>query len=579
MPRAAAALPAHASPNGLSARRVLPLHTRVSVEYAGHYAGRHAGTVVGHRTSLGEHSTSLRKCSQVTEIQVSFDDGETSWFASTDPALRIMKQKTVGGARRVSLRCALSLQPLVDPARGEACTHDANCNYKELRAYVARKRQCPVAGCDSAIPRSRDIVRDLQFRDSLLTAGHAGATFGYWDPISGNFELEREMHARASMPNQPRLAGRRDELSKSSSTRSTSALRVGSSSRRLGSSSRGLGSSSMGLGSSSGSRAAGQACRTAVIELDMSDEDVDEEADECGDSDHVEEGDEDGDEDGTLLCGKDGCTKPVWHSGICVSVLGHRRDQKPVQMHTAEPAPSPRELMRQAREKHRLPPAKKPKLGDRVRGKFQGQIGGRNWFDGVVTAVYEDGTCDLDYDDGDNEERVAPRFVKAMADDEIEDREEPCEGCCEDETEDREEPEEVAEPEEPEEVEVVELEDNVEEIDEVEDGDARESLRGGQGREGGCEGQGRDGGRATPNENLEVENLEVENLEVENLEVENLETTFWVQCDRCSKWRRLLNGSSSLHSSLHSNSLDGEWTCANSVLPAYSCEDDESECH
>ena len=101
------------------------------------------------------------------------------------------------------------------------------------------------------------------------------------------------------------------------------------------------------------------------------------------------------------------------------------------------------------------------------------------------------------------------------------------------------------------------------------DGDARESLRGGQGREGGCEGQGRDGGRATPNENLEVENLEVENLE----------TTFWVQCDRCSKWRRLLNGSSSLHSSLHSNSLDGEWTCANSVLPAYSCEDDESECH
>jgi len=173
--------------------------------------------VVGHRTSLGEHSTSLRKCSQVTEIQVSFDDGETSWFASTDPALRIMKQKPVGGARRVSLRCALSLQPLVDPARGEACTHDANCNYNELRAYVARKRQCPVAGCDSAIPRSRDIVRDLQFRDSLLTAvgaGDGGATFGYWDPISGNFELDGEMHARASMPKQPRLAGRCDELSR-----------------------------------------------------------------------------------------------------------------------------------------------------------------------------------------------------------------------------------------------------------------------------------------------------------------------------------------------------------------------------
>ena len=562
-------MPAHASPPRLSARSVLPLHTRVSVEYAGPYAGRHAGTVVGHRTSLGEHSTSLRKCSQVTEIQVSFDDGETSWFASTDPALRIMKQKPVGGARRVSLRCALSLQPLVDPARGEACTHDANCNYKELRAYVARKRQCPVAGCDSAIPRSRDIVRELQFRDSLLTAvgaGDGGATFGYWDPISGNFELDGEVHARASMPKQPRLAGRRDELSRSSSTRSTSASRMGSSSRRLGSSSRGLGSSSMGLGSSSGSssRAAGQACSTAVIELDMSDEDVGEESDEDADGncDHVEEGDEEGNEDGveegdeegneedvgeegadgrvgsalgTHLCGKDGCTKPVWHSGICTSVLGYRRDQKPVQMYTAEPAPSPRELMRQARNEGRLPPSKKPMLGDRVRGKYQGQIGGRNWYDGVVTAVHEDGTCDLHYDDGDCEERVAPRFIKAIA---------------EDETLDREEPEEVAEPEEQEEVEVVELEDNVpvEEGDEVEDGDARESL---------IEDQGREDGRTTPNENLE--------------------TTFWVQCDRCCKWRRLLNGSSSLHSSLHSSSLDGEWTCANSVLRAYSCEDDESE--
>jgi len=240
---------------------------------------------------------------------------------------------------------------------------------------------------------------------------------------------------------------------------------------------------------------------------------------------------------GTHLCGKDGCTKPMWHSGICTSVLGYRRDQKPVQMYTAEPAPSPRELMRQARNEGRLPPSKKPMLGDRVRGKYQGQIGGRNWFDGVVTAVHEDGSCDLHYDDGDCEERVAPRFIKAIA---------------EDETLDREEPEEVAEPEEQEEVEVVELEDNVpvEEGDEVEDGDARESL---------IEDQGREDGRTTPNENLE--------------------TTFWVQCDRCCKWRRLLNGSSSLHSSLHSSSLDGEWTCANSVLRAYSCEDDESECH
>jgi hypothetical protein len=140
---------------------------------------------------------------------------------------------------------------------------------------------------------------------------------------------------------------------------------------------------------------------------------------------------------GAQLCAKDGCTKPAWHSGICVSVLGYRRDQKRVQMYTAEPAPGPRERMRQAGEKRRLPPSEKPKLGDRVRGKYQGQIGGRNWYDGVVTAVHEDGTCNLHYDDGDYEERVAPRFIRVIAEEEIE--------------EEIEEAEEEAEPEEPEE--------------------------------------------------------------------------------------------------------------------------------
>ena len=65
--------------------------------------------------------------------------------------------------------------------------------------------------------------------------------------------------------------------------------------------------------------------------------------------------------DGIYLCGKDGCTKPAWHSGLCVAVFGSRRDKKPVQTFTAEPAPSSRELIRQAREEGRLPPAKKPK--------------------------------------------------------------------------------------------------------------------------------------------------------------------------------------------------------------------------
>jgi len=53
--------------------------------------------------------------------------------------------------------------------------------------------------------------------------------------------------------------------------------------------------------------------------------------------------------------------------------------------------------------------------GQRVRAKFQGDIGGVNWFPGTVTAVHADGKCDIFYeDDGDSEERVAPRFVKVL---------------------------------------------------------------------------------------------------------------------------------------------------------------------
>ena len=127
---------------------------------------------------------------------------------------------------------------------------------------------------------------------------------------------------------------------------------------------------------------------------------------------------------GTALCGWGGCTKPARHPGLCVSVPDSRREEEPVRMYTAEPTPSPRELIRQARMEGRLSPSKNPKLGDRVRGKYQGQMGGHNWFDGVVTAVHEDGTCDLHYDDGDYEERVAPRFIKVIAEAETEEREE-----------------------------------------------------------------------------------------------------------------------------------------------------------
>ena len=51
-------------------------------------------------------------------------------------------------------------------------------------------------------------------------------------------------------------------------------------------------------------------------------------------------------------------------------------------------------------------------ISERVKGKYQGKIGGENWFDGTVRCVHEDGTCDIMYDDGDQEHRVQTRYVK-----------------------------------------------------------------------------------------------------------------------------------------------------------------------
>lgn len=53
--------------------------------------------------------------------------------------------------------------------------------------------------------------------------------------------------------------------------------------------------------------------------------------------------------------------------------------------------------------------------GQQVQGKYQGDIGGVNWFPGVVTAARDDGTYDLLYDDGDTEEEVDPKFIRVEA--------------------------------------------------------------------------------------------------------------------------------------------------------------------
>ena len=70
---------------------------------------------------------------------------------------------------RLELRCAISMRPLTDPVRLRSCAHAARCNFEELRQHVARCHTCPLAGCDTALGRTRDVERDTTLRARLLS--------------------------------------------------------------------------------------------------------------------------------------------------------------------------------------------------------------------------------------------------------------------------------------------------------------------------------------------------------------------------------------------------------------------------
>lgn len=69
--------------------------------------------------------------------------------------------------KQLPLRCSISHQRLLDPAHMSACTHLPTCNYGALVAYVARCRQCPVAGCTAQGLRSRSVMRDDALREGI----------------------------------------------------------------------------------------------------------------------------------------------------------------------------------------------------------------------------------------------------------------------------------------------------------------------------------------------------------------------------------------------------------------------------
>ena len=70
------------------------------------------------------------------------------------------------------------------------------------------------------------------------------------------------------------------------------------------------------------------------------------------------------------------------------------------------------------REEDAVSPAAVPpfRVGDEVEARWNYREGGLTWYLGRIAAVHRDGSCDVAYDDGDFEERVAPHLIRTPFD-------------------------------------------------------------------------------------------------------------------------------------------------------------------
>jgi len=142
-------------------------HARVKIIVRG--KGQPA-RVVGHREVMGTHRA-------IVELEVHLDGTGSSIFlspkdvaekvrplaAECDDADVILVQ---GAWRPLSLSCVFSLQPLVDPARGDSCQHVAVCNFEHLLHEASATRKCPAVGCMHSLS-ARKLVREEKLRESL----------------------------------------------------------------------------------------------------------------------------------------------------------------------------------------------------------------------------------------------------------------------------------------------------------------------------------------------------------------------------------------------------------------------------
>ena len=152
---------------------------RVSVEWP-HHRLRYPGTVTGWKIALSR----TRRNTPEHIYCVSYDDLQLCEHALDDAKarawqLRAVNEEVEDGWRQLDLTCVISKRRLETPARGEQCRHPALCNEAELRAYVGRKKQCPIASCPARLERTAAIVRDTELQAQLARLPPSAERFWY----------------------------------------------------------------------------------------------------------------------------------------------------------------------------------------------------------------------------------------------------------------------------------------------------------------------------------------------------------------------------------------------------------------
>ena len=172
------------SPTGEAPVIVLPQRVRMVFEDKRGVETEYDGWV---RAAPTRALPDKRNSTAVERHVIEFDDGQSSSYNLTEEEIWLLPAAAAdaaafdgegvapaeGSAVKLDLRCAITMQPLTDPAKGCRCAHPPMCNNDVLRVHVSRSKDCPIFGCDAELKRPIEVVKDDRLREFIagLPAG------------------------------------------------------------------------------------------------------------------------------------------------------------------------------------------------------------------------------------------------------------------------------------------------------------------------------------------------------------------------------------------------------------------------